>query len=75
MLVISGEKTVGRETVCAFILTAKSDNLIVRTARPPTAPSNIGVISTTCSAIKIAWDPPSEQGVDVIGTYSLGPSQ
>ena len=61
----------GRETVSAFILTAKSDNLLVRTARPPDPPSNLGVISTTCSAIKLAWDPPREHGVDVIGVWML----
>ncbi|XP_052779768.1 uncharacterized protein LOC128217013 isoform X4 [Mya arenaria] len=60
-------EAVGRETVSAFILTAKSDNLVLRTARPPDPPSNLGVNASTCSSLKMAWDPPLEHGVDVIG--------
>ncbi|XP_067685414.1 uncharacterized protein [Haliotis asinina] len=50
----------------AFILTSKSDQLSVKTASPPDAPRNLGVIATTCNSLKIAWDPPQEHGVEVI---------
>ncbi|XP_046358181.2 uncharacterized protein LOC124136325 [Haliotis rufescens] len=50
----------------AFILTSKSDQLAVKTASPPDAPRNLGVIATTCNSLKVAWDPPQEHGVEVI---------
>ena len=63
------ESSVGHETVSAFILTAKSDNLIIKTAKPPDPPSNLGVLATTCNAIKLAWYQPIEHGIDVMCKY------
>ena len=37
------------------------------TARPPRPPTNIGVMATTCTSIQVQWDPPTEQGVEIIG--------
>lgn len=51
----------------AFIIASKAEPLTIRTARPPDPPSNLGVIATTCSAVQLAWDPPREHGVEVIG--------
>ena len=50
-----------------FILTAQSDHLTMKTAKPPSQPTNLGVVSTTCSTIQVAWDAPQENGVEVIG--------
>ena len=51
----------------AFILTAKSEQLAIKTASPPDPPRNLGVVATTCNSLKIAWDPPLEHGAEVIG--------
>ena len=69
IVLISEPDNTSRDMVSAFILTAKSDNLLLRTARPPDPPSNLGILASTCSSLKVAWDPPREHGVDVIGTW------
>ena len=51
----------------AFIIASKAEPLTIKTARPPDPPSNLGVIATSCSGIKLAWDQPREHGVEVIG--------
>ncbi|KAL5013163.1 hypothetical protein ScPMuIL_007433 [Solemya velum] len=61
------ENTVGHEGINAFILTSKSEHLTVKTASPPDPPRNLGVIATTCNSLLVAWDPPQEHGVEVIG--------
>lgn len=71
LYIFTEAEAAGHETVSAFILTAKSDNLLVRTASPPDPPSNLGILSSTCSALKVAWDVPREHGVDVIGKTFL----
>ncbi|KAK3579080.1 hypothetical protein CHS0354_029940 [Potamilus streckersoni] len=63
----NADENYGKETVSAFILTAKSEQLTVKTARPPDPPSNLGVLTSTCSGILLAWDPPREHGVEIIG--------
>ena len=50
-----------------FILTGTSEHLTMKTPQPPGAPSNLGIIATTCHSMQIAWDPPHETGVDIIG--------
>ncbi len=55
-----------------FILSAKSDPLSVKTAAPPAAPGNIGVVATTCHSVQIGWDPPAAKGVDIIGKGHSG---
>ena len=50
-----------------FILTGTSEHLTMKTPQPPGAPSNLGVVATTCHSMQIAWDPPHETGVDIIG--------
>ncbi|KAK6175730.1 hypothetical protein SNE40_014123 [Patella caerulea] len=54
----------------AFILTASSDQICVITASPPNPPRNLGITATTCNSLTIAWDPPEEHGVEVIGMYT-----
>jgi hypothetical protein len=49
-----------------FILTAKAAPLTVRTAQPPEAPSNLGVVATTCNSVQVSWNPPREKGLDII---------
>ncbi|XP_041347758.1 uncharacterized protein LOC121367568 [Gigantopelta aegis] len=53
----------------AFILTAKSEQLAIKTASPPDPPRNLGVVATTCNSLKVAWDQPLEHGVEVIGIH------
>ena len=54
-----------------FILTAQSDHLTLKTAKPPSPPTNLGVVATTCGTIQVAWDAPQENGVEVIGRSTL----
>lgn len=39
-----------------------------QTASPPDPPTNLSVITTTCHAIKISWDPPIDHGSEIIAT-------
>ncbi len=39
----------------------------MKTPQPPGAPTNLGIVATTCHSVQIAWDPPHETGVDIIG--------
>lgn len=39
-----------------------------QTASPPDPPTNLSVVSTTCHAIKVAWDPPIDHGSELIAT-------
>lgn len=55
----------GEEINRHFIISAKSQKLIVRTGQPPEAPSNLGVLASTCHSLQIGWDPPRERGVEV----------
>ena len=57
------------ETLSAFILSSKSEQLLVKTASPPEPPSNVGVIALTCHSLKVGWDPPREHGSEIIGNY------
>ena len=50
-----------------FILTAQSEHLTVKTAKPPDAATNLGVVATTTSSIQVSWDAPRENGVEIIG--------
>lgn len=52
-----------------FILTGKSETLSVRTAKPPGSPGNLGIVTTTCHSIQVAWDPPHDTGVDILGEF------
>ena len=52
-----------------FILTAQTDKITLQTASPPSAPSNVGIVSTTCNSIQVGWDAPRERGAEVIGQY------
>ena len=54
-----------------FIMTAQSDHLNIQSAAPPTPPSNLGVIGTTCNSIQVSWDSPKERGVEVIGAIQF----
>ncbi|RMZ93142.1 hypothetical protein BpHYR1_002691, partial [Brachionus plicatilis] len=49
-----------------FIIYSKSNILQFQTASPPDPPTNLAVISTTCHAIKISWDPPIDHGSEII---------
>ena len=42
----------------------------MKTPQPPGAPNNLGVIATTCHSMQVAWDPPHETGVDIIGKWT-----
>lgn len=37
-----------------------------QTASPPDPPTNLTVVSTTCHAIKICWDPPISHGSELV---------
>ncbi len=37
-----------------------------QTASPPDPPTNLTVVSTTCHAIKICWDPPTVHGSELV---------
>lgn len=50
-----------------FISYSKSCQLQFQTASPPDPPTNLSIISTTCHAIKVAWDPPIDHGSEIIG--------
>lgn len=50
-----------------LIVYSKSNLLQFQTASPPDPPTNLAVISTTCHAIKISWDPPIDHGSEIIG--------
>ncbi|KAK3103976.1 hypothetical protein FSP39_023382, partial [Pinctada imbricata] len=50
-----------------FIMTAKSEQLTVHSARPPDPPSNLCFTAMTCHSLRVEWDPPIEHGVEVIG--------
>ncbi|XP_070557721.1 uncharacterized protein [Ptychodera flava] len=50
-----------------FILTSRSEQLSVMTGCPPDPPSNIGLITSTCNSLQIAWHSPVEHDVEVIG--------
>ena len=50
-----------------FILTGTSEHLTMKTPQPPGDPNNLGVVATTCHSMQVAWDPPHETGVDIIG--------
>ncbi|XP_077869443.1 uncharacterized protein LOC100370084, partial [Saccoglossus kowalevskii] len=50
-----------------FILTAQSEQLCVTTGCPPEPPTNIGVITSRCNSLQIAWHSPVEHGIEVIG--------
>lgn len=63
-IIISGEEN---DTTNKFILTAQSDTLTLRTARPPDPPSNLSIAASTCNALRLVWDPPVEHGVEIIG--------
>lgn len=55
------------DTTNKFILTAQSETLTLRTARPPDPPSNLSIAASTCNALRLVWDPPVEHGVEIIG--------
>ncbi|XP_077978814.1 uncharacterized protein LOC144434231 [Glandiceps talaboti] len=50
-----------------FILTAQSEQFNITTGRPPEPPSNLGVITSTCNSLHIAWHSPVEHSVEVTG--------
>ncbi|XP_036357779.1 uncharacterized protein LOC115211041 isoform X2 [Octopus sinensis] len=52
-----------------FILSTKSEKINLKTASPPNPPSNIGVVSSTCNSVKLAWTSPREHGVEITGLY------
>nr|XP_034305803.1 uncharacterized protein LOC105321045 isoform X1 [Crassostrea gigas] len=60
---VEGEEN---DTTNKFILTAQSDTLTLRTARPPDPPSNLSIAASTCNALRLVWDPPVEHGVEII---------
>jgi hypothetical protein len=49
-----------------YISYSKSSQIQFQTASPPDPPTNLSIISTTCHAIKVAWDPPVDHGSEVI---------
>jgi hypothetical protein len=51
-----------------YLLYSKSSIMQFQTASPPDAPTNITVVSTTCHAIKICWDPPVCHGSELVAT-------
>ncbi|XP_033744669.1 uncharacterized protein LOC117330483 isoform X1 [Pecten maximus] len=55
------------ETKNTFTLTATSDYLTLKTAKPPSKPSHLGVSANTCNSLRVAWNPPREHGTSVIG--------
>ena len=50
-----------------FISYSKSNLMQFQTASPPDPPTNLSVVTTTCHAIKICWDPPIDHGSEIIG--------
>lgn len=54
-----------------YIVYSKSNLLQFQTASPPDPPTNLAVISTTCHAIKISWDPPIDHGSEIIGNLNF----
>ena len=57
----------GEDANNTFIVSSQSEKLSFRTARPPSPPTNLGVIATTCTSIQLGWDIPQTHGVDAIG--------
>ena len=53
-----------------FILTGKSEHINLRTVRPPSAPTNLGVLASTCHSVMVGWDPPHESGIEIIGEFT-----
>ncbi|XP_048739977.2 uncharacterized protein LOC125654190 isoform X5 [Ostrea edulis] len=60
---VEGEEN---DTTNKFILTAQSETLTLRTARPPNPPSNLSIAASTCNSLRLVWDPPVEHGVEII---------
>ena len=52
-----------------FISYSKSNLMQFQTASPPDPPTNLSVVTTTCHAIKICWDPPIDHGSEIIGKF------
>ena len=50
-----------------YIIYSKSNLTQFQTASPPDPPTNLSVVSTTCHAIKVCWDPPVDHGSELIG--------
>ena len=48
-----------------FPVISKAKEITVKTAKPPEPPTSLGVITSTCNSVKIAWDPPKEHGVEI----------
>ena len=50
-----------------LIMSSKAEKLIITAAQPPEAPSNLGLVASTCNSLKVAWDSPVEHGSEIIG--------
>lgn len=49
-----------------YIAYSQSSQLQFQTASPPGPPSNLCVESTTCHAVKLSWDPPVDNGAELL---------
>lgn len=67
---ITAEESNADRVEYKFISYSKSNHLQFQTASPPDPPTNLSVVTTTCHAIKICWDPPIDHGSDIIGKSS-----
>lgn len=54
-----------------YISYSKSNVMQFQTASPPDPPTNLSVVTTTCHAIKICWDPPIDHGSEIIGSFFI----
>jgi hypothetical protein len=50
-----------------YIVYSESSKVQFQTASPPDPPTNLSVVTTTCHAVKIRWDPPISHGSEMIG--------
>ena len=52
-----------------FIMSAKSDGIMLQTASAPATPFNVRVNSCTANAVQVAWSPLDDSSVEVLGAY------
>jgi len=54
-----------------FIMSSKSDSIMLHTASAPTTPSNVRVTSCTANAIQVSWVAPDDGSVQVLGMFTV----
>jgi hypothetical protein len=54
-----------------FLYYSKSSSFNFETASPPAAPSNLGLITSTCHGLRVCWDLPVDNGSELIGNFDI----